>query len=72
MVLSKKNKRTKISIERAKKTLKVCYNHKEKTKQNKKKQQQQKKTTTKKTQQKIPNFVKGLLIACEHHTRHNS
>ena len=38
----------------------------------KKKQQQQKKTTTKKTQQKIPNFVKGLLIACEHHTRHNS
>ena len=38
----------------------------------KKKQQQQKKTTTKKTQQKIPNFVKGLLIACKHHTQHNS
>ena len=48
MVLSKKNKRTKISIERAKKTLKVCYNHKEKTKQNKKKQQQQQKNNNQK------------------------
>ena len=72
MVLSKKNKRTKFSNERAKKTLSVLQSQrKNKTKQ-KKATTTKKKTTTKKTQQKIPNFVKALLIACEHHTQHNS
>ena len=71
MVLSKKNKRTKISNERAKKTLSVLQS------QRKNKTKQKKATTTKKKQQpkkqqKIPNFVKALLIACEHHTQHNS